>query len=256
MAMIACASATSGANCPPQPLESTAQNCFYPAVPRLAPTTRGLLSDSPSLLATVGLLEQLEKQPPRQQYFGNLLQFTPETLPKGTLQATLTNSRIPGRAEQQQYASLLRTSWPNRRFKLATATPLWQWEALHLLGLYRTAEPLALTLPDCDRAIAAVERAGVKLMMGHVRQFDAGHVEAKRFIGAGAIGQPLVFRAISGDVDPPPPSFAAIAVYRSRDEIWGRIAFPPLHSRMVGASDFLVPGNVEDLVAYIVSLEE
>ncbi len=142
---------------PPQPLESTAQNCFYPAVPRLAPTTRSLLSDSPSLLATVGLLEQLEKQPPRQQYFGNLLQFTPETLPKGTLQATLTNSRIPGRAEQQQYASLLRTSWPNRRFKLATATPLWQWEALHLLGLYRIAEPLALTLPAQALSLATDE---------------------------------------------------------------------------------------------------
>lgn len=73
-------------------------------------------------------------------------------------------------------------------------------------------KPLALTLADCDRAIAAVERAGVKLMMGHVRQFDAGHVEAKRLIEAGAIGKPLVFRAISGDVDPPPPSFADPAV--------------------------------------------
>ena len=73
-------------------------------------------------------------------------------------------------------------------------------------------KPLALTLTDCDQAIAAVERAGVKLMMGHVRQFDAGHVEAKRLIEAGAIGNPLVFRAISGDVDPPPPSFADPAV--------------------------------------------
>jgi myo-inositol 2-dehydrogenase/D-chiro-inositol 1-dehydrogenase len=80
-------------------------------------------------------------------------------------------------------------------------------------GLHIFCEkPLALTLKDCDRAIAAVERAGVKLMMGHVRQFDAGHVEAKRFIEAGAIGRPLVFRAISGDVDPPPPSFADPAV--------------------------------------------
>jgi len=49
-------------------------------------------------------------------------------------------------------------------------------------------------------------------MVGHVRQFDAGHVEARRLIEAGAIGQPLVFRAISGDVDPPPPSFADPAV--------------------------------------------
>jgi predicted dehydrogenase len=80
-------------------------------------------------------------------------------------------------------------------------------------GLHMLCEkPLALTLEDCDRAIAAAEEAGVNLMMGHVRQFDAGHVEAKRFIEAGAIGRPLVFRAISGDVDPPPPSFADPAV--------------------------------------------
>jgi predicted dehydrogenase len=76
-------------------------------------------------------------------------------------------------------------------------------------GLHIFCEkPLALSLGDCDRAIAATERAGVRLMLGHVRRFDAGHVEARRFIEAGAIGQPLVFRAISGDVDPPPPSFA------------------------------------------------
>jgi predicted dehydrogenase len=80
-------------------------------------------------------------------------------------------------------------------------------------GLHIFCEkPLALTLTDCDRAIAAAERAGVKLMIGHVRQFDAGHVEARRYIESGAIGKPLVFRSISGDVDPPPPSFANPAV--------------------------------------------
>jgi scyllo-inositol 2-dehydrogenase (NAD+) len=80
-------------------------------------------------------------------------------------------------------------------------------------GLHILCEkPLALTLKDCDRAIVAAMSAGVKLMVGHVRQFDAGHVEAKCFIEAGAIGRPLVFRAISGDVDPPPPSFADPAV--------------------------------------------
>ena len=73
-------------------------------------------------------------------------------------------------------------------------------------------KPLALTLPDCDRAIGAAAQAGVKLMVGHVRRFDAGHVEARRYIEAGAIGKPVVFRAISGDVDPPPPSFADPAV--------------------------------------------
>ncbi len=73
-------------------------------------------------------------------------------------------------------------------------------------------KPLALTLEDCDRVIAAAADAGVALMVGHVRQFDAGHTEAKRHIEAGHIGRPLVFRSISGDVDPPPPSFADPAV--------------------------------------------
>lgn len=80
-------------------------------------------------------------------------------------------------------------------------------------GLHMLCEkPLALSLTDCDRAIAAVERAGVKLMVGHVRRFDAGYAGAKRMIERGAIGSPVVFRAISGDVDPPPPSFANPAV--------------------------------------------
>jgi len=69
-------------------------------------------------------------------------------------------------------------------------------------------KPLALTLEDCDRAIAAARQAGVKLMVGHMRRFDAGHIQARRYIEEGAIGRPLVFRAISGDVNPPPPSFA------------------------------------------------
>jgi len=80
-------------------------------------------------------------------------------------------------------------------------------------GLHIFCEkPLALTLADCDRAIAAAKQADVKLMMGHVRRFDSGHVEAKRVIEAGAIGRPLVFRSISGDTDPPPASFADPAV--------------------------------------------
>lgn len=73
-------------------------------------------------------------------------------------------------------------------------------------------KPLALSLEGNDRAMAAAERGGVKLMIGHVRRFDSGHMAAKEAIEQGAIGRPLVLRAISGDVDPPPPSFADPAV--------------------------------------------
>ena len=80
-------------------------------------------------------------------------------------------------------------------------------------GLHILCEkPLGLTLEDCDRAENAVTSAGVELMMGHTRRFDAGYHEAKRIIESGSIGQPLLYRSISGDVDPPPPSFADLGV--------------------------------------------
>ena len=73
-------------------------------------------------------------------------------------------------------------------------------------------KPLALNLEDCDRAVAAADRAGVALMVGHVRRFDSGNLEAKRWIDRGAIGTPVVYRSISGDMDPPPAHFADLSV--------------------------------------------
>jgi mono/diheme cytochrome c family protein len=52
-----------------------------------------------------------------------------------------------------------------------------------------------------------------------------------------------------------PPSFASIAVYRGEDQIRARIIFPPLHTAMPEPIYFLMAGDVDDLVAYIMSLE-
>ena len=80
-------------------------------------------------------------------------------------------------------------------------------------GLHMLCEkPLALDLEGCDRAARSARSAGVTLMVGHVRRFDAGYQEAKRIIDSGSIGQPLVYRSLSGDMDPPPPSFADLGV--------------------------------------------
>jgi len=53
-----------------------------------------------------------------------------------------------------------------------------------------------------------------------------------------------------------PPSFAAIAVYRSPEQIRGKILYPQLHSGMPQLSSVLTPDGVVDLVAYITSLEK
>ena len=79
---------------------------------------------------------------------------------------------------------------------------------LHLL----CEKPLGLSLEECDRASVAARIAGVKLMIGHTRRFDAGYIEAKRVIDAGGIGQPVLYRSISGDMNPPPVSFADLGV--------------------------------------------
>ena len=52
-----------------------------------------------------------------------------------------------------------------------------------------------------------------------------------------------------------PPSFAAIAVFRSADQIYERIVLPPLHSSMPQIGTMLMPKNIDHLVAYITSLE-
>ncbi len=52
-----------------------------------------------------------------------------------------------------------------------------------------------------------------------------------------------------------PPSFASVAIYRSAEQIHARIAYPPLHVNMPKLGYILTPQNVQDLVAYIVSLD-
>lgn len=67
-------------------------------------------------------------------------------------------------------------------------------------GLHIFCEkPLALSLKDCDRAISAVETAGVKLQVGFMRRFDDGYMRAKKQIEEGTIGIPVMFKSTSRD---------------------------------------------------------
>ena len=51
-----------------------------------------------------------------------------------------------------------------------------------------------------------------------------------------------------------PPSFAAIGRFRPADQIPGRIWFPATHAVMPPMTSLLLPDQVADLTAYIVSL--
>ena len=53
-----------------------------------------------------------------------------------------------------------------------------------------------------------------------------------------------------------PPSFASIAVYRAAQDIRWRIQFPAHHASMPRLGFVLDAGALDDLVAYIVSLDK
>ena len=70
-------------------------------------------------------------------------------------------------------------------------------------------KPVSLDLAEVDRAIAAVEAAGVPFMVGFNRRFDPSHASVREAVAAGAIGELHTLRITSRDPAPPPPEYIA-----------------------------------------------
>lgn len=69
-------------------------------------------------------------------------------------------------------------------------------------------KPLALSVADSRKMVAAVEEAGVPLQIGFMRRFDAGYRRAKELIASGQIGEPLLFKSVGRDPFCPPTEYA------------------------------------------------
>ena len=72
-------------------------------------------------------------------------------------------------------------------------------------------KPIHLDLARVDRALAAVEAAGVKLQIGFNRRFDPSFRRAKELVDAGAIGEPHILRITSRDPAPPPIGYIKVS---------------------------------------------
>jgi myo-inositol 2-dehydrogenase/D-chiro-inositol 1-dehydrogenase len=72
-------------------------------------------------------------------------------------------------------------------------------------------KPIALDLEKIDKAIAAVEKAGVKLQVGFNRRFDPSFRKAKKMVAQGKIGTPHLVRISSRDPQPPPISYIKVS---------------------------------------------
>ena len=63
-------------------------------------------------------------------------------------------------------------------------------------------KPMAVTLAECESMVAAAERNGKYLMVGHNMRFDPVHRKAKELLDAGVIGDIITFRSVLGDAGP------------------------------------------------------
>ena len=72
-------------------------------------------------------------------------------------------------------------------------------------------KPIAHDLGQIDRALAAVEQAGVKLQIGFNRRFDANFARVRQAVVSGEIGTPRLLHIVSRDPAPPPVSYIRVS---------------------------------------------
>ncbi len=65
-------------------------------------------------------------------------------------------------------------------------------------------KPVSLELSELDRALDAVQDAGVPFQIGFNRRFDPGHASVQQAVASGEIGEPHLVRISSRDPAPPP----------------------------------------------------
>lgn len=70
-----------------------------------------------------------------------------------------------------------------------------------------TEKPIELDLGAVDRAVAAVQRAGVTFQVGFNRRFDPNFARVREAVARGEIGEPHLIHIISRDPAPPPITY-------------------------------------------------
>jgi myo-inositol 2-dehydrogenase / D-chiro-inositol 1-dehydrogenase len=72
-------------------------------------------------------------------------------------------------------------------------------------------KPVSLELVEMDRALAAVEEAGVPFQIGFNRRFDPAHASVRGAVENGTVGVPHLVRISSRDPEPPPLSYVTVS---------------------------------------------
>jgi myo-inositol 2-dehydrogenase / D-chiro-inositol 1-dehydrogenase len=72
-------------------------------------------------------------------------------------------------------------------------------------------KPVSLDLAQVDRGLAAVDAAGVPLMIGFNRRFDPAHRAVHDAVASGEVGDPQLVRISSRDPAPPPLDYIKVS---------------------------------------------
>jgi myo-inositol 2-dehydrogenase/D-chiro-inositol 1-dehydrogenase len=72
-------------------------------------------------------------------------------------------------------------------------------------------KPVSLDLAEVDRALAAVEAAGIPFQIGFNRRFDPAHASVRDAVASGAVGAPHLVRITSRDPEPPPLAYVHVS---------------------------------------------
>ena len=72
-------------------------------------------------------------------------------------------------------------------------------------------KPIDFDLARIDRALEAVDKAGVKLQVGFNRRFDPNFKRVRDTVAAGKIGAPHILRITSRDPGPPPIEYVKVS---------------------------------------------
>jgi myo-inositol 2-dehydrogenase/D-chiro-inositol 1-dehydrogenase len=68
-------------------------------------------------------------------------------------------------------------------------------------------KPIALTVEETDRAIAAIHKAGISVQIGFQRRFDSAYRAARDLVSSGQLGDLLMVTAHTHDPAPPPEEY-------------------------------------------------
>lgn len=72
-------------------------------------------------------------------------------------------------------------------------------------------KPIDLDVAKIKKALAAVEKAGVKLQVGFVRRFDHNHKRVRDYVVEGKVGQPHIVKITSRDPQRPPMEYVKVS---------------------------------------------